>query len=132
LLIGKWFGEKPWYRKRIVIPLSVIVAVIAVIALFFFVYKSAQSQESTRLILETEDDSAIALHFETEELYLPLPRFNGDAAPPAYKKLQLELLSEDFDGPVTGRGWSFDLKPEDFDFNTPPYIGFSLQFEYRF
>ena len=28
-LIGKWFGEKPYYRKRIVIPLSVIIAIIA-------------------------------------------------------------------------------------------------------
>ncbi len=29
LLFGKWFGEKPWYRKAIVIPLSAIIAVIA-------------------------------------------------------------------------------------------------------
>ena len=29
LLFGKWFGDKPWYRKGIVIPLSVIIAVIA-------------------------------------------------------------------------------------------------------
>lgn len=29
LCIGKWFGEKPWYRKRIVIPLSVIIAIVA-------------------------------------------------------------------------------------------------------
>lgn len=29
LLIGKWFGEKPWYRRRIVIPLSAIIAIIA-------------------------------------------------------------------------------------------------------
>ena len=28
-LLGKWFGEKPYYRKRIVIPLSVIIAGIA-------------------------------------------------------------------------------------------------------
>lgn len=29
LLFGKWFGSKPWYRKGIVIPLSVIIATIA-------------------------------------------------------------------------------------------------------
>ena len=29
LLFGKWFGEKPWYRKGIVIPLSAIIAAIA-------------------------------------------------------------------------------------------------------
>ncbi|MEP6949384.1 MAG: HupE/UreJ family protein [Ginsengibacter sp.] len=29
LLFGKWFGDKPWYRKGIVIPLSVIIAIIA-------------------------------------------------------------------------------------------------------
>ncbi|MGH2565029.1 MAG: HupE/UreJ family protein [Ginsengibacter sp.] len=29
LLFGKWFGSKPWYRKGIVIPLSVIIAAIA-------------------------------------------------------------------------------------------------------
>lgn len=29
LLFGKWFGNKPWYRKGIVIPLSVIIAIIA-------------------------------------------------------------------------------------------------------
>ncbi len=28
-LLGKWFGEKPYYRKRIVIPLSVLIAAIA-------------------------------------------------------------------------------------------------------
>jgi HupE / UreJ protein len=28
-LFGKWFGHKPWYRKRIVIPLSLIIAIIA-------------------------------------------------------------------------------------------------------
>jgi hypothetical protein len=28
-LFGMWFGDKPWYRKRIVIPLSVIIAFIA-------------------------------------------------------------------------------------------------------
>lgn len=28
-LIGKWFGQKPYYRKRIVIPLSVAISVIA-------------------------------------------------------------------------------------------------------
>ncbi|MEO6406593.1 MAG: HupE/UreJ family protein [Ferruginibacter sp.] len=29
VLFGKWFGDKPWYRQRIVIPLSVIIAIIA-------------------------------------------------------------------------------------------------------
>ena len=29
LLFGKWFGNKPWYRKGIVIPLSIIIASIA-------------------------------------------------------------------------------------------------------
>ncbi len=29
LLFGKWFGNKPWYRKGIVIPLSVIITIIA-------------------------------------------------------------------------------------------------------
>ncbi|KAA9036412.1 HupE/UreJ family protein [Ginsengibacter hankyongi] len=29
LLFGKWFGNKPWYRKGIVIPLSVIIAMVA-------------------------------------------------------------------------------------------------------
>jgi len=29
LLFGKWFGDKPWYRKRIAIPLSVAIAVVA-------------------------------------------------------------------------------------------------------
>ncbi len=29
LLFGKWFGEKVWYRKRIVIPLSIIIGCIA-------------------------------------------------------------------------------------------------------
>jgi len=28
-LLGKWFGNKPYYRARIVIPISVIIAVIA-------------------------------------------------------------------------------------------------------
>jgi len=28
-LVGKWFGNKPYYRKRIVIPVSAIIAVIA-------------------------------------------------------------------------------------------------------
>ncbi len=28
-LIGKWFGDKPYYRKAIVIPLSIVIAVIA-------------------------------------------------------------------------------------------------------
>ncbi len=29
LLFGKWFGNKPYYRKRVVIPLSIIIAAIA-------------------------------------------------------------------------------------------------------
>lgn len=29
ILFGKWFGNKTWYRQRIVIPLSVIIAVVA-------------------------------------------------------------------------------------------------------
>lgn len=29
LLFGKWFGKKPYYRTRIVIPLSILIAVIA-------------------------------------------------------------------------------------------------------
>ncbi|GGA84345.1 HupE/UreJ family protein [Puia dinghuensis] len=29
LLVGKWFGGKPWYRQRVVIPLSVLIAGIA-------------------------------------------------------------------------------------------------------
>jgi hypothetical protein len=34
--VGKWFSEKPWYRKRIVYPVS---AVIACIALFWTVQR---------------------------------------------------------------------------------------------
>ncbi len=29
-LIGKWFNKKSWYRKRIVIPISAIIAIIAI------------------------------------------------------------------------------------------------------
>ncbi|MDH4471291.1 MAG: HupE/UreJ family protein [Fluviicola sp.] len=29
LLVGKWFSKKPWYKKRIVIPISAVIAVIA-------------------------------------------------------------------------------------------------------
>ena len=29
LLFGKWFGNKSWYRKGIVIPLSVVIAMVA-------------------------------------------------------------------------------------------------------
>lgn len=29
LLFGKWFGNKPWYRKAIVIPLSIIITIVA-------------------------------------------------------------------------------------------------------
>ncbi len=29
LLVGKWFRDKPWYRSRIVIPISVAIALIA-------------------------------------------------------------------------------------------------------
>ena len=28
-LLARWFGDKPYYRKRVVIPLSVIIALIA-------------------------------------------------------------------------------------------------------
>ena len=28
LLVGKWFSQKPWYRKRIVIPVSAVIAAI--------------------------------------------------------------------------------------------------------
>ena len=28
-LVGKWFNKKPWYKKRIVIPVSAVIAVIA-------------------------------------------------------------------------------------------------------
>ena len=28
-LVGKWFRDKPWYRTRIVIPISVIIAMVA-------------------------------------------------------------------------------------------------------
>jgi hypothetical protein len=28
-LLGKWFGNKPYYRKRIVIPVSAVIAIIA-------------------------------------------------------------------------------------------------------
>lgn len=29
LLIAKWFSRKPWYRSRIVIPISIVIAIIA-------------------------------------------------------------------------------------------------------
>lgn len=29
LLIGRWFGQKTWYRQRIVLPLSAIIAIVA-------------------------------------------------------------------------------------------------------
>lgn len=29
LLVGKWFGEKPWYHKRIVVPACVFIALLA-------------------------------------------------------------------------------------------------------
>lgn len=29
LLFGKWFGNKPWYRKAIVIPLSILIMLVA-------------------------------------------------------------------------------------------------------
>jgi hypothetical protein len=29
LLFGMWFGKKPWYKTRIVIPLSIVIAAIA-------------------------------------------------------------------------------------------------------
>jgi hypothetical protein len=28
-LFGKWFGKKAWYRKRVVIPLSIMIAAIS-------------------------------------------------------------------------------------------------------
>ncbi len=28
LLVGKWFADKPWYKKRIVIPVSAVIAII--------------------------------------------------------------------------------------------------------
>ncbi len=28
-LIGRWFSDKPWYRQRVVIPVSVVIAIIA-------------------------------------------------------------------------------------------------------
>lgn len=28
ILVGKWFADKPWYRKRIVIPVSAVIAII--------------------------------------------------------------------------------------------------------
>jgi hypothetical protein len=28
-LVGKWFRDKPWYRTRIVIPISVMIAMVA-------------------------------------------------------------------------------------------------------
>ena len=28
LLLGIWFGNKPWYRNRITIPLSLLIAVV--------------------------------------------------------------------------------------------------------
>jgi hypothetical protein len=27
--VGKWFSKKPWYKKRIVIPVSAVIAAIA-------------------------------------------------------------------------------------------------------
>jgi len=29
LLIGKWFSSKPWYKKRVVIPISAVIALIS-------------------------------------------------------------------------------------------------------
>lgn len=29
LLIGKWFNKKPWYKKRVVIPISLVIAAIS-------------------------------------------------------------------------------------------------------
>ncbi|HEY2350826.1 MAG TPA: HupE/UreJ family protein [Puia sp.] len=31
LLLGKWFGNKPYYRKMIVIPVSVVIAIISAV-----------------------------------------------------------------------------------------------------
>jgi hypothetical protein len=29
LVVGKWFRDKPWYRSRIVIPISIAIALVA-------------------------------------------------------------------------------------------------------
>jgi hypothetical protein len=29
LLVGMWFSKKPWYKKRVVVPISVVIALIA-------------------------------------------------------------------------------------------------------
>jgi hypothetical protein len=29
LLVGFWFGNKPWYRQRVVIPGSMVIAAVA-------------------------------------------------------------------------------------------------------
>jgi hydrogenase/urease accessory protein HupE len=34
LFVGKWFGQKPWYRQRIVIPVSIG---IAIVSLYWFI-----------------------------------------------------------------------------------------------
>jgi hypothetical protein len=36
LLVGFWFGNKPWYRQRIVIPGSLLIALIGA---FWFVQR---------------------------------------------------------------------------------------------
>ena len=36
-LVGKWFNKKPWYKKRIVIPVS---AVIAIVALYWTIQRT--------------------------------------------------------------------------------------------
>jgi len=36
LLVGLWFGKKPWYKKRVVIPAS---SIIALIALYWFIQR---------------------------------------------------------------------------------------------
>jgi hypothetical protein len=29
LLVGRWFGQKEWYRRRVVFPASALIAIIA-------------------------------------------------------------------------------------------------------
>jgi hypothetical protein len=30
LLVGRWFGQKPWYRQRVLVPMSLLIAGVAV------------------------------------------------------------------------------------------------------
>ena len=61
-LFGKWFGEKSFYRKAIVIPMS---ALIAMIALYWtvervFLTPSSSNNESKNIVSATYADSLIA------------------------------------------------------------------------